>query len=136
MLRILKDYPEISLKTENLEGKIDFKRILGRSAAVHIEVGSGKGTFLLNQSKAEPEINFLGIEWANKYYRHAVDRMGRWEIKNVRIVRADAAASGASYQVRSKPASCCCCVAGPGRAASQRRRTGIRGGIAGTGDPY
>ncbi len=91
MQRIFKDYPLISLKHENSEDKIDFQHIFGRSAEVHIEVGSGKGTFLLNQSKAEPQINFLGIEWANKYHRHAVDRIGRWEIKNVRIIRADAA---------------------------------------------
>ncbi|MCK4751809.1 MAG: tRNA (guanosine(46)-N7)-methyltransferase TrmB [Planctomycetes bacterium] len=91
MARLLKDYTSISLKPENLQDKIDFKYIFGRSAPVHIEVGSGKGTFLLNQAQAEPQINFLGIEWANKYYRHAVDRIGRWEIKNVRIIRADAA---------------------------------------------
>jgi tRNA (guanine-N7-)-methyltransferase len=91
MARILKDYPGVSLKTENLDGKIDFVRIFGRSGPVHIEIGTGKGTFLLNQAKAEPGDNFLGIEWARKYYRHAVDRIGRWGLTNVRIIRTDAA---------------------------------------------
>jgi tRNA (guanine-N7-)-methyltransferase len=92
MKRILKDYPDISLKPENLDGKIDFAQIFGRKRPVHIEVGTGKGTFLVNQAKAQPNVNFLGIEWARKYYRFAVDRIGRWKLTNVRIIRTDAAA--------------------------------------------
>ena len=66
MARILKDYPEISLKPEDFEGKVDFLKIFGRPGPVHIEIGSGKGTFLLNQAKARPGENFLGIEWARR----------------------------------------------------------------------
>lgn len=90
MAKILKDYPAVSLRQEDLSEKIDFTRIFGRSAPVHIEVGSGKGTFLLNQAKAQMDVNFLAVEWANKYYRYAVDRIGRWGLTNVRIIRTDA----------------------------------------------
>jgi len=92
MARILRDYPGISLKVEDLDGKIDFVTIFGRTGPFHIEIGSGKGTFLLGQAQAQPGDNFLGIEWARKYYRYAVDRIGRWGLKNVRITRTDAAA--------------------------------------------
>ena len=91
MSRTLNDYPEISINPEDLNGKIDFVRIFGRNGPVHIEIGSGKGTFLLNQARVHPGNNFLGIEWARKYYRYAVDRIGRWDLKNVRIIRTDAA---------------------------------------------
>jgi len=91
MARILKEYPSVALKPENLDGKIDFFRIFGRAGPVHIEIGTGKGTFLLNQAGAQPGDNFLGIEWARKYYRYAVDRIGRWGLTNVRIIRTDAA---------------------------------------------
>lgn len=91
MTRILKDYPGISLKPENLDGKIDFARLFGRPGPVHIEIGSGKGTFLVSQAQAQPDDNFLGIEWAGRYYRYAVDRIGRWDLANVRIIRTDAA---------------------------------------------
>ena len=90
MARILKDYPDISLKTEDLGERVDFVRIFGRSGPVHIEIGSGKGTFLLNEALSKPDLNFLGIEWANKYYRYAVDRIGRWSLSNVRIIRTEA----------------------------------------------
>jgi len=91
MARILKEYPSVVLKPEDLHGKIDFVRIFGRAGPVHIEIGTGKGAFLLNQAKAQPGDNFLGIEWARKYYRYAVDRIGRWGLTNVRIIRTDAA---------------------------------------------
>jgi len=58
---------------------------------VHIEIGTGRATFLLNQAKALPEANFLGIEWASRYYRYCVDRIGRCGLENVRIIRTDAA---------------------------------------------
>src|SRR4030042_1212228 len=91
MARVLKDYPNVSLAEEELDGKIDFVRLFGRSGPVHIEIGAGKGTFLLNQARAEPGDNFLGIEWTRRYYRYSVDRIGRWGLTNVRIIRTDAA---------------------------------------------
>lgn len=104
MARVLKEYPSVLLKPEDLswellteEGKIDFVRVFGRAGPVHIEIGAGKGTFLLNQAGAQPGDNFLGIEWARKYYRYAVDRIGRWGLTNVRIIRTDAAAFLADF---------------------------------------
>ena len=85
------DYPDISLKPECLDGNISFDDIFPQPNPVHIEIGSGKGTFLVNQAVNQPEINFLGIEWANKYYRYAVDRIGRRRLSNVRLIRTDAA---------------------------------------------
>jgi tRNA (guanine-N7-)-methyltransferase len=89
--REIKEYENISIKAENLTEKIDFYEIFGRNAPVHVEIGSGKGTFILNEARENPDIDFLGIEWAGKYYRHAVDRIGRWGLQNVRIIRTDAA---------------------------------------------
>ena len=91
MARTLKDYPSVALKAEYLDDKIDFVRIFGRRGPVHVEIGTGKGAFLLNEAKAQPDANFFGIERASRYYRYAVDRIGRWGLKNVRIIRTDAA---------------------------------------------
>jgi len=87
----LKEYPNIALRPEDIAGKIDFFNIFGRKNEVHIEIGSGKGTFLVNQAAALPDVNFLGIEWANKYYKYAVDRMGRRSRGNARLIRTEAA---------------------------------------------
>lgn len=55
-----------------------------------IEIGSGKGTFLVQQAELQRDVNFLGIEKAGEFYRYAADRMRRRELENVRILHADA----------------------------------------------
>lgn len=97
MARKLYDYPSVALKIEDLDGQIDFIQVFGRPGPLHIEIGTGKATFLLNEAMAQPHINFLGIERANKYYRYAVDRIGRWKLANVRIIRTEAASFLANF---------------------------------------
>jgi tRNA (guanine-N7-)-methyltransferase len=90
MSKLLKDYPAVSLAPEAIQGKIDFENLFGRSSPVHVEIGPGKAAFLLGQARAYPELDFLGIEWTRKYYRYAVDRVGRWGLTNIRLIRTDA----------------------------------------------
>lgn len=90
MRRTLKEYRSIVLLPEDMPAGGDFAGLFGRAGPFHIEIGSGKGTFLVQEAQAHPEVNYLGIEWANKFYRYAADRMGRWGLLNVRIIRADA----------------------------------------------
>jgi tRNA (guanine-N7-)-methyltransferase len=62
----------------------------GDQRPVELEIGTGKAGFLLRRARAVPEHNFLGIEWAAEFYRYAVDRMQRWKVPNVRLLRTDA----------------------------------------------
>lgn len=59
-----------------------------------IEIGSGKGTFLLQHAAIEADTNFLGIEWAKEFFAYAADRVRRrreaGELTNVRLLHADA----------------------------------------------
>lgn len=55
-----------------------------------IEIGVGKGTFLVQQAPLNPETNYVGIEWTAEYYRFAADRMRRRQMHNVRVLYADA----------------------------------------------
>ena len=87
----LREYSSVALKSEGIVGRIDFTQIFGRPGPVHIEIGSGKGTFLVHEAQAQPQVNFLGIEWTRRFYLHAVDRIGRWGLTHVRIIRTDAA---------------------------------------------
>ncbi len=68
---------------------LSWQVLFGRRAPVEIEIGTGKAGFLLRRAQARPERDFLGIEWANEFYRFAVDRMERWKVPNVRILRTD-----------------------------------------------
>ncbi|MEM7227601.1 MAG: tRNA (guanosine(46)-N7)-methyltransferase TrmB [Planctomycetota bacterium] len=55
-----------------------------------LEIGSGKGTFLLQQAVLQPETNFLGIEWAGEFFRYAADRIRRRQLTNVKMLHDDA----------------------------------------------
>lgn len=60
------------------------------SRPLEIEIGSGKGTFLLNQAAADPDTNYLGFEWAGEFFLYAADRIRRRGLTNVRMLKADA----------------------------------------------
>ena len=60
------------------------------SLPLELEIGSGKGTFLVQQAQADPATNFLGIEWAGEFWAYAADRVRRRGLTNVRVLHADA----------------------------------------------
>ena len=64
--------------------------LFGNDRPIELEIGTGKGGFLLQQARAHEDRNYLGIEWANKYFKLAADRMARWGVGNVRMIRCDA----------------------------------------------
>ena len=82
--------PELRLDPEQLLESVDWKRIFGRPGPVEIEIGIGKGRFLLAAAATRPEVLHLGIEWANKYLRIAEVRAAKRGLENVRFVRVDA----------------------------------------------
>jgi tRNA (guanine-N7-)-methyltransferase len=57
---------------------------------VELEVGSGKGLFLVNAASERPEHNFLGVELSRKYARLAAERAVKRGLTNVRIWPGDA----------------------------------------------
>ncbi len=80
----------IAVPAESLGEPADLGRLFDNDHPIELEIGCGKGGFLLSRARAEPDRNFVGIEWANKYYQFAADRMARWGLANVRILRTDA----------------------------------------------
>jgi tRNA (guanine-N7-)-methyltransferase len=64
--------------------------LFGNANPVEIEVGFGKGLFLLQASQSSPEVNFLGIEILRKYQLFTATRLAKRGLANVRLVQADA----------------------------------------------
>lgn len=60
------------------------------TAPLELEVGSGKGLFLQSAAAALPQHNFLGIEIAQKYARHAAARLAKQSLTNAVIASGDA----------------------------------------------
>ncbi len=82
----------IGLRIEDLSSPIDGRTLFGNDHPLELEIGSGKGTFLAEQARERPEINFVGLEHARKYWMYSADRLRRHECFNTRLVLGDAAA--------------------------------------------
>jgi tRNA (guanine-N7-)-methyltransferase len=69
---------------------LDWREVFGNDRPVEVEVGFGKGLFLLNAVRARPGVNFLGVEIERKYQLFAANRLARHGLTNVRLACADA----------------------------------------------
>ncbi len=84
-----------SVLTDPESGRIDPRAWFDSpDRAFELEIGSGKGTFLVQQAELQPSTNFLGIEWAGEFYQYAADRIrrrrGSGSHANVRMLHGDA----------------------------------------------
>lgn len=78
---------------EDLNGPFDWKAFFGNDNPVELEIGTGRGLFLLNSALARPETNFLGMELDYKEGRYAAVRYQKRALPNVRILGGDAKAA-------------------------------------------
>ena len=72
-------------------GLLDLPAVFGNRQPVELEIGVGKGGFLLARAEARREINLFGIEYAKPYAAYSADRVRRAGLTNVRILHCDAA---------------------------------------------
>ncbi len=70
---------------------IDWREFFGSERAVEIEIGCGKGAFLVAHAAAHRETNFLGLEVQARWVRRVEERLAKRPLENLRIVCADAA---------------------------------------------
>jgi tRNA (guanine-N7-)-methyltransferase len=64
--------------------------VFGNAYPVEIEVGFGKGLFLVSAAQHCPQTNFLGIEISRKYQLFTATRLAKRQLRNVRLAKADA----------------------------------------------
>jgi len=76
------------------QGPIDLKAAWFSDAdhqrPLELEIGSGKGTFLVQHAAEVPQVNFIGIEYVRAYWLYAADRCRRHGLSNVRMLHAEA----------------------------------------------
>ena len=68
--------------------------IFGNDHPIHIEIGMGKGRFLMELAAKNPDINYVGIEKYSSVLIRALEKMSEMEtpLDNIRFVRMDAEA--------------------------------------------
>lgn len=77
---VIKDYKEY-------KGK--YKKLFNNSNPIHIEIGMGKGDFIIGMAKKYPNINFIGIEKFDSVIVRAIEKIEE-EIPNLKLIRMDA----------------------------------------------
>jgi tRNA (guanine-N7-)-methyltransferase len=80
----------IAIKQEK-EFKGKWNQEFGNDHPIHIEIGMGKGRFLMDLAALNPEINYIGIERYTSVLLRAVQKMEELQLPNVRFLCIDAA---------------------------------------------
>lgn len=77
------------------EKKGAWSAVFGNGNPIHIEVGMGKGRFIMDMAERNPQVNYVGIEMYDSVLLRALQKMrereeeGR-ELKNLFFIRMDA----------------------------------------------
>lgn len=65
--------------------------VFGNSNPIEIEIGMGKGSFIIELAKRNPDINYIGIEKYSSVLLRAIEKRSEEDdIKNLKFIRMDA----------------------------------------------
>ena len=73
---------------ENHKGK--WSEVFGNSNPIHVEIGCGKGSFVVGMARRYPDINFIAIEKVEDVIVMAMEKAIENEVPNVRFMDLDA----------------------------------------------
>jgi tRNA (guanine-N7-)-methyltransferase len=65
-------------------------QLFGNENPIHIEIGMGKGKFLLQLASDNPNINYIGIEKYSSVLFRAIEKREQVELNNLYFLRFDA----------------------------------------------
>ncbi|MFY9173748.1 MAG: tRNA (guanosine(46)-N7)-methyltransferase TrmB [Peptococcia bacterium] len=69
----------------------NWAKVFGNEQPIHLEIGTGKGSFICGMAKLYPQINFIGIERVPEIIYLASKKVIAEGLPNVRLLMEDAA---------------------------------------------
>ncbi len=72
--------------TREYKGKFIYGDIFPKSQPIHLEIGMGKGDFIIDMAKKHPDINFIGIEQYESVACRAIEKLNDLELDNLKIM--------------------------------------------------
>lgn len=66
------------------------KEVFGNDNRIRIEIGMGKGRFLMDMAALNPDINYVGIEKYSSVLLRAIQKQEELLLSNVKFIRMDA----------------------------------------------
>ena len=67
-----------------------YQSLFHNSNPIHLEIGMGKGQFILEMAKKYPEINFIGMEMYDSVMVRAVQKLEAENLPNLKLLKFDA----------------------------------------------
>lgn len=79
------EHPQYVLQNaEEIKGK--WAEQFGNNNPIHIEIGMGKGQFIVESARLNPEINFIGIEQQSSVIVTALEKQVEAELPNLKFL--------------------------------------------------
>lgn len=70
--------------------KNKWKDLFGNNNPICLELGMGRGSFIIGMAKSHPNINYIGLELDKNQTATAVKNVGDEKLKNLKMICADA----------------------------------------------
>lgn len=70
--------------------KNKWNSVFNNNNPICIELGMGRGNFIINMAKSNPKINYIGIELCTSQMVMAVNKLATQNIPNLRLINCDA----------------------------------------------
>lgn len=85
---LLEAHPQyVILNPADAKGR--WQEIFANDHPIHVEVGSGKGAFVSGMAKANPEINYIGIDIQKSVLSYALDKVLATDVPNIKLLWVD-----------------------------------------------
>ena len=72
---VIKNHPIAVKQVKEYKGK--WNELFANNNPIHIEIGMGKGQFLLNLAKLNPDTNYVGIERYSSVLLRALEKFDK-----------------------------------------------------------
>lgn len=89
-LRNVKNAEEILSLSKYVIKEIDLSNLFSNNNPIYLEIGMGKGDFIIENAIRYPNINFIGIEKYASVMVRAVQKLDDLELSNLRLISMDA----------------------------------------------
>ena len=70
--------------------KRKWRELFGNDHPIHLEIGMGKGRFLMDMATLHPEINYVGIEKYSSVLLRGIQKQEELQLPNVMFIRMEA----------------------------------------------
>ena len=67
-----------------------WNKLFNNNNPIYIEIGMGKGNFIIKNALNNPDINYIGIEMYDSVILRAVEKTNELELNNLYLIRMDA----------------------------------------------